>query len=104
MADILNAWHVLYKGGGDAGRISPVDTNCWSGSPYSMSELAGIGGYTSVSSVSVVYSSSGNTQTVTFETNKGTVSMSGEELKKAFNLRAPGYIGLKSGLFNIEKL
>jgi peptidoglycan hydrolase-like amidase len=104
MADILNAWHVLYKGGGDASRVSPVDTGCWSGNPYSISELAGIGGYNSVSGVSVVYSNNGSTQSVTFSTNKGSVNMAGEEFKRAFNLRAPGYIGLKSGLFNIEKI
>jgi len=104
MADILNAWQVLYKGGGDVGRISPSDTNCWGGNPYSKSELAAIGGYTSVSGVSVVYSNSGNTLSVTFTTNKGSISIAGEEFKKAFNLRAPGYIGLKSSLFNIEKL
>lgn len=104
MADILNAWHVVYKGGGDASRVSPIDTQCWSGNPYSQSELAGIGGYTSVNSVSVTYSDGGYTANVSFSTNKGSVNMSGEELKKAFNLRAPGYIGIKSSLFNIEKL
>lgn len=104
MADIINAWHVLTKGGGDVSRVSPLDTNCWGGNPYSRSELSGIGGYTSASSVSVVYSSNGSTQSVTFGTNKGSVTMAGEELKKAFNLRAPGYIGIKSSLFNIEKL
>ena len=46
----------------------------------------------------------GTTQSVSFGTNKGSVNMTGEEFKKAFNLRAPGYIGLKSSLFNIEKL
>src|SRR3989344_5531215 len=104
LADILNAWQILYEGGGDVSRISPVDTNCWNGNPYSLSELASIGGYNSVSSVSVTYSNSGSTQSLNFATNKGSVSMSGEEFKKAFNLRAPGYIGLKSSLFNIEKL
>lgn len=104
MADILNAWQVLYKGGGDVSRISPIDTDCWGGNPYSISELAGIGGYTSVSSVSVIYSNDGSTLQVSFGTNKGTVTISGGELKRAFNLRAPGYIGLKSSLFNIEKL
>ncbi len=104
MADILNAWKVLYQGGGDTSRVSPIDTGCWGGNPYSISELAGIGGYTSVSGVSVVYSNSGSTQTVSFQTNKGSVSISGEEIKKAFNLRAPGYIGIKSSLFNIEKI
>ncbi len=104
MADILNAWHVLYKGGGDVGRISPLDTSCWNGNPYSQGDLVNIGGYKSVSSVSVVYANSGNTQQVTFGTNKGSITVSGEEFKRAFNLRAPGYIGLKSSLFNIEKL
>ncbi len=104
MADILNAWHVLYKGGGDVSRISPVTTSCFSGNPYSVSELAGIGGYTSASSAAVIYSNSGSTQSVSFSTNKGTLTLSGEEFKKAFNLRAPGYIGLKSSLFNIVKL
>lgn len=104
MADILNAWHVLYRGGGDVGRISPVDTSCWSGNPYSIDELRGIGGYTGVSSVSVVYSNSGSTQSISFGTNKGSVTITGEEFKRAFNLRAPGYIGIKSSLFNLEKL
>ena len=103
MADILNGWKVLYRGGGDVSRVSPVGS-CWGGSPYSVSDLTGIGGFTSVSSVSVIYSNSGSTQSVSFSTNKGSVSMSGDELKKAFNLRAPGYLGLKSSLFNIEKL
>lgn len=104
MADILNAWQVLYQGGGDVSRVSPVDTNCWGGNPYSNGELVGIGGFNSVSSVSVVYSNEGSTLNVTFSTNKGTKTIPGSELKKAFNLRAPGYIGIKSSLFNIEKL
>lgn len=104
MADILNGWHVLYRGGGDASRVSPLDTGCWGGNPYSKGDLAGIGGYTSVGGVSVVYSNSGSTQSLSFSTNKGNVTVSGEELKRAFNLRAPGYVGIKSSLFNIEKL
>jgi len=104
MADIINAWHTLYKGGGDVGRISPIDTGCWGGNPYSISELSGIGGYTSVGSVSVVYSNDGTTLQVIFGTNKDSVTISGSELKRAFNLSAPGYIGLKSSLYNIEKL
>jgi len=104
MADILNAYEVLYHGVGDSSRVSPIDTDCWGGNPYSISELASIGGFSSVSSVSIVYNNGGYTQTVSFSTNKGSVTLSGEEFKKAFNLRAPGYIGLKSTLFNIEKL
>jgi hypothetical protein len=104
LADIINAWHVLHQGGGDTSRVSPVDTSCWGGNPYSLGELASVGGYNSVNSVSVIYSNSGSTQSITFGTNKGSISISGSEFKKAFNLRAPGYIGLKSSLFNIEKL
>jgi len=104
LADILNAWSVLYRGGGDTSRISPIDTNCWGGNPYSQSELLALGGFTAVNSVSVVYSNDGYTQSLNFSTNKGSVTIPGEEFKKAFNLRAPGYIGLKSSLFNIEKL
>jgi len=104
MADILNAYKVLYEGGGDVSRISPIDTSCWGGHPYSVSELASIGGFNSVSSVSVVYNNGGYTQTITLSTNKGSISLTGEQFKKAFNLRAPGYIGIKSSLFNIEKL
>ena len=104
LADIVNGWKVLYQGGGDVSRVSPIDTSCWGGNPYSISELQGIGGYISVDSVSVVYSNGGYTQSVVLGTNKGSVTIAGEEFKKAFNLRAPGYIGIKSSLFNIEKL
>jgi len=66
--------------------------------------LQNIGGFSSVNSVSVIYSNDGYTLKVNFGTNQGDVSIDGGELKKAFNLRAPGYIGIKSSLFNIEKL
>jgi peptidoglycan hydrolase-like amidase len=109
MADILNAWVVLSQGGDD--RVMPTTINeCSiggaSGNPYSISELrdrAGGDAFTSVSSVSVTYSSGGSTDSVTFGTNRGSVTISGSELKKAFNLRAPGYIAILSPLFNIEK-
>lgn len=103
MADIINTWTVLYKGGGDASRISPVDTGCWQGNPYSITDLQNIGGYDGVSSASVVYGNDGTTLEVSFNTNKGSISISGEEFKRAFNLRAPGQIGIKSSLFNIVK-
>lgn len=103
MADILNAWTVLYKGGGDGGRISPTTTSCFSGNPYSLSDLQNIGGYNSVSSTSVVYGNDGKTIEVFFSTNKGNVTISGEEFRRAFNLRAPGYVGAKSELFNVVK-
>lgn len=112
MADILNTWLVLGKQGGDE-RILPVTINQCpvggvSGNPYSLGELRdkanGLGGaFTSVSSVSVVYANNGETASLNFETNKGSLSISGSEFKRAFNLRAPGYIAIRSPLFNIEK-
>ena len=103
MADVLNGWKVLFEGGGDSSRMTPQGS-CWGGNPYGISELQSIGGYTSVSGVSVSYSESGVTASVTFQTNKGGVTINnGNDFYKAFNLRAPGRIALKSGLFNIEK-
>lgn len=102
MADILNGWKVLFEGGGDSSRVTPLGS-CWGGSPYSMGELRTIGGFTSVSGVNVSYSDSGVTASVTFQTNKGSVTINGNDFYKTFNLRAPARIALKSGLFNIEK-
>jgi len=111
IADILNAWLVLNKNGSDE-RILPVTINQCpiggvSGNPYSLNELRektnSLGGaFTSVNSISVTYSSSGETGSLNFETNKGGIAISGSEFKQAFNLRAPGYISIRSPLFNIE--
>lgn len=103
MADILNAWVVLIKNGESDGRVTPTGS-CWGGNPYSMAELRSkANGYGRVDGVSVSYSDGGYTSKVVFQTDKGEVSINGDEFKKAFNLRAPGRIALKSGLFNIEK-
>ena len=107
MADVLNAWVVLIKHGQSDDRVTPQGS-CWGGSPYSISELRSRAaslsvGYSAVSGASVVYSDSGVTATVSFQTNTGDVTISGSDFKKAFNLRAPGRISLKSGLFNVER-
>lgn len=102
MADILNGWSVLYQGGGDSGRVTPIGS-CWGGNPYSIDELRTIAGFSSVSGVSVTYSDAGTTSAVTFQTNKGSITINGNDFYKAFNLRAPARIALKSGLYNIEK-
>lgn len=112
MADILNAWLVLDKQGSDD-RILPTTINQCpiggiTGNPYSIDELRNKanehgGAFTSVSSVSVVYSNSGETSSVNFNTNKGNATISGSDFKQAFNLRAPGYIAIRSPLFNLEK-
>lgn len=105
MADIVNAAIALRTGGIDASRITPVTTSCWGGNPYSMDELRslvlGSGGISSASSVSVSQGT-GNTSSV----NINGVSLSGDDFKRAFNLRAPGYLSIpQSGFafFNIEK-
>ncbi len=99
MADILNAWVVLNNGNDD--RVSPIGS-CWGGNPYSMADLRGKGGFTSVSNVSVTYSNGGYTASVHFDTNKGGVDINGTDFKNVFNLRAPGRITIMSGLYNIE--
>lgn len=113
-ADILNAWVVRKNGSdGDRERVLPTTINSCviggsGGNPYSMSEMKdkanGMGGaYTSVSSVSVSYSTGGETAQVKLQTNRGEVSIPGSEFKETFNLRAPGYISIRSPLYNIEK-
>lgn len=106
MSDILNA-KIVYDAGDTRDRISPTDTSCWSGNPLSISEMKDKanqhgGAVTSISSASVVYSDGGSTATVNFSTNLGPIAISGADFKTIFNLRAPGYVSIKSPLFNIE--
>ncbi|MDQ3098319.1 MAG: hypothetical protein M3Q44_01080 [bacterium] len=108
-ADVINAW-IVRAGGGDSDRILPVTIgSCGGGgNPYSIAELRdkanGMGGaVTSVSGVTVSYSTGGSTSKVTVQTNKGSLSIDGGAFKEAFNLRAPGYISIRSPLYNIEK-
>lgn len=116
MSDIINAWLVRKNpNGADVGRIQPVTINNCNvggsgGNPYSMEELRnwanGSGGaVTSISSVSVSHSNNGQTSSVTFNTNRGSISIPGSEFKSTFNLRAPGYISIPQSsfaFFNIE--
>ena len=101
MADIVNAAVALKSGGIDTSRITPV-SSCWGGNPYSMSELRNItpGSISAATSVSV---SQGNGTTSSVTING--INFSGDEFKKAFNLRAPGRLSIpQSGFafFNIE--
>jgi peptidoglycan hydrolase-like amidase len=111
-ADIVNAW-IVRKNGGNSDRVLPITIascgiNGVSGNPFSMSEMRDEanrfgGAVTSVSSVSVSYGSNGRTVQVKLVTNRGELSISGDEFRETFNLRAPGYISLRSPLYNIEK-
>jgi peptidoglycan hydrolase CwlO-like protein len=109
LSDILNAWQVYQKGTDeDRKHISPVDTACWGGDPYSVAKMKeraseSGGAYSSISSISVVYREDGQTASVTLSTNLGSLTISGADFKTIFNLRAPGYIAIRSPLFNIEK-
>ncbi len=105
MADIVNAAIALKTPGVDTGRITPITTSCWPGNPYSMDELrnlvAGNGGISNATSVTVTQ---GNGSTNSVVVNG--VSISGSDFKKAFNLRAPGYLSIPQSsfaFFNIEK-
>ncbi len=107
MADVINAWVVIVKNGQSDDRVTPQGA-CWGGNPYSIDDLKNkanslSGAYSKVNGVSVSYATNGVTASVSFDTDKGSLTISGSELMKAFNLRAPGRIALKSGLFNVEK-
>jgi SpoIID/LytB domain protein len=116
MADIINAWLVRKDPkGADTDRIVPVTINTCNvggggGNPYSMEELRGLannsgGAVTSISDVTVSHSGSGQTATVTFQTNRGTVPIPGSEFKSTFNIRAPGYLRIPQSsfaFFNVE--
>jgi len=98
--DIINAALVLRSGNDD--RVTPTTTSCWGGNPYSYAELRSKGGVSSVSSVTV---SQGNGTTNEVIIN-GSIHLSGDEFKQAFNLRAPGYLMIPQkgfAFFNIEK-
>jgi len=112
MADIINAYYTLNGGGSgeETGRVTPVTTSCWGGSPFSHEELRSVsekygGGISSVTSVET-YFGDGSTNEVVFQTNKGEKRLNGATFKTSFNLRAPGYISIPQNgfaFFKVEK-
>ena len=111
-ADIINAVIVYSADKGLIGHLSQIDSGgCWGGvDPDAWSkerlreETNRFGGpVTSISGVTVDYSTGGYTAQVHLQTNRGSLTFSGEDFKEIFTLRAPGAIHLKSLLFNIEK-
>ncbi|MDO8551427.1 MAG: SpoIID/LytB domain-containing protein [bacterium] len=110
--DIVNALIAFKGNSGNVSHLSSLDSKTCLGTDISdtwdkgrVREEAGkYGGPVShVTSLSVVYSDGGYTQQVTLETDRGRKEFSGEDFKYIFNLRVPGAIGLKSGLFNLMK-
>ncbi|MBI2008494.1 hypothetical protein HYS82_02450 [Candidatus Amesbacteria bacterium] len=106
MADVVNA-AIVVAGGGDTSGVLPTD-GCSGQAGWSTDKMAGEadkygGRVTSVSGISVKHGSNGQTNQAVFNTNRGEVVISGVNFYKAFNLRAPGMLSLKSYLFNIEK-
>jgi hypothetical protein len=110
MSDIVNA-ALVYVNNGDTSGLFPSDIqSCWGGggNPWSkekMAEEAGKygGAVTQISNVRVEHSRDGYTNRIIFNTNRGEVVVSGAQFVKAFNLRAPGALNIKSGLFNLER-
>ncbi len=109
MADILNALVVWENGSkDDRNRISPITTNCWGGNPFSIDGMASKADdygtkYSKVSDVFVDITDNGKTTKVKFSTDQGSLTVDGDKFKTVFNLRAPGYISLKSRLFDIKR-
>ena len=110
-SDILNAI-IVSKADSEASKhIFPVDVNSCFGKSEDVWDIGRMkeevnkhgGAVTSVSNISVSYSTGGMTASLKFQTNRGELTFSGDEFKTIFNLRAPGRIFLQSNLFNIEK-
>jgi peptidoglycan hydrolase-like amidase len=108
-SDIINAT-IYFSKTNDSSHLSQVqnclgscDSNAWSHDELKRQVGDKGGPVTSVSSVSVDYSTGGSTQTVHVGTDKGDFSFSGSSFDDIFTLRAPGALTIKSSLFNIEK-
>jgi len=111
MSDILNAYLLWISNGKTSSDPRIVSTDvytCWgqAANPYSMTELRNL-----VSNpVTAVYSavsanSNGTTTSISFNTNRGIVSMSGADFKAIYNMRAPSYLSIPQNSFvnvNVE--
>lgn len=106
MADILNAYQVWKANGGSDTRIVPIPDACHPTAnqiklgynPYSFEELKRLASkpVSKVNSV-LVKNSNGWTSEVIFQTDAEIISMTGNEFKTIYNLRAPGYLRIPQG-------
>jgi SpoIID/LytB domain protein len=108
-ADIVNA--ILFNSKtNDSSHLSQIqnclgscDSNAWSADELRRQVSDKGGPISSINSISVSYSTSGVTKSVRVSTDKGDFDFDSTLFKDTFNLRSPGAIAIKSGLFNIEK-
>ncbi|MDX9739395.1 MAG: hypothetical protein RBT33_03515, partial [Candidatus Dojkabacteria bacterium] len=105
MSDIVNAYQVWVASNRTDSRISPIFDACHStGNPYTYAEVRSKAAkpVTSISSA-VVVSGNGSSSSVIFNTNAGVISMSGNDFKTVYNLRAPGHLRIpQSGFVHIN--
>jgi len=107
--DVLNSWVVYTNGSnGDKARVTTWDTGCWGGTPYSIGEMKSradaLGGsYNRVYGISSSFSTNGFTSSVSLSTDRGAVTIDGPTFRDIFNFRAPGYLVMKTPLYNVER-
>lgn len=110
--DILNSWVVYTKlspNDPDKGRVVTTDTACWGGNPYSVAEMKAradqLGGsYSSVTGAPAMTPDPGGfTSSISLYTDRGPLTIDGQVFRDIFNLRAPGYLVIKTPLYNIER-
>ena len=108
-ADIINALIVHKNNPGALGHLSQIDSclesipDTWNRDQVQQEATKFGGPVSQINDVTVNYSNNGTTNQVHITTDKGGFDFPGSDFKLIFNLRAPGVIHLKSGLFNIEK-
>lgn len=111
MVDLLNTYLVLKNdgvvGSVNSAKILPETLGTCkisglSGSPYTKAQMAALlsSPVTSISNPTVVtQGSNGMTSSIVFKTNRGNISVSGEDFKQVFNMRAPGYLSIPQNNF-----
>ena len=109
MTDILNAYLLWISNGKTESdpRIVSIDVyKCWgqAANPYSISELRSLVSNPVTSVYSAVSSNhGGTTSSISFNTNRGIVTISGADFKAIYNMRAPSYLSIpQSGFININ--
>jgi len=104
--DVLNALLIYKSNPSEVPHLSSLDAgifDTWDQKRVRQEAEKYGGPIAKIISLNQIYSNEGFTKTVYFETDKGKKEFSGEDFKYIFNLRAPGAIGIKSGLFDIRK-